>query len=79
MFVLLHVLCLLLFCLQPGKNPGNESPGTPVNFFSTCITPRFFLFGRCLRELAMETRKTFEALLVALNAEAKAPLERKEK
>ena len=57
---------------KPGKSPRTpqESPGTPVNFFFDLHhseVQRFFPFSDvCLRELAMETRKTFEALLVGL-------------
>ena len=64
---------------KAGKSPRTpqESPGTPVNFFSTWITQRFkgfFPFSDvCLCEMAMETRETFEALLVGLTAEGAPP------
>ena len=57
---------------KPGKSPRTpqESPGTPVNFFfglDHSEVQRFFPFSDvCLCEMAMETRETFEALLVGL-------------
>ena len=64
---------------KPGKSPRTpqESPGTPVNFFldlDDSEVQRFFpLSDVCLCEMAMETRETFEALLVGLKAEGVPP------
>ena len=64
---------------KPGKSPRTpqESPGTPVKFFfdlDHSEVQRFFPFSDvCLCETAMETRETFEALLVGLKAEGVTP------